>query len=266
MKRVITIYSNKMEKSISTKEILSQKLIDYGFETSDKINPSTELIICIGGDGTLLEAIHQFKFPDIPVIVINTGHLGFFAEITPDKIDDFIKDYKNEQYLIQEVYPLEASICTKDKCLDIAAINEVVIKNVLSRTVHLELMVNNNKIQKFSGDGILISTPMGSTAYNYSAGGSIIDPNLNLFQLTPIAPMNTKVYRTFTSSIILPIDSVISIHPEHRFEESILVVIDGKEYKFDEIEKVIVFKSELRLKMLRLKNYEFWNRVAEKFL
>ncbi|MGL5327784.1 MAG: NAD(+)/NADH kinase [Peptostreptococcaceae bacterium] len=266
MDRTITIYSNSLQKSIEVKNILIQRLNNEGYEVNDKIEKNTELIICIGGDGSLLDAIHKFKFPNIPVIVINTGNLGFFAEITPSQIDEFIQAYKNKEFFIQETYPLEASICTNDKSIDVAAINEIVIKNIQSRTVHLELKVNQNKIQKFSGDGVLISTPIGSTAYNYSAGGSIIDPSLNLFQLTPIAPMNTKVYRSFTSSIILPIDSKISIYPEYRFENSILIVIDGKEYKFSEIEKVIVFKSNLKVKLLRLNDYEFWNRVSEKFL
>ncbi|MFR5132401.1 MAG: NAD(+)/NADH kinase [Terrisporobacter sp.] len=135
-----------------------------------------------------------------------------------------------------------------------------------SRTVHLDLQVDGIKIEHFSGDGMLISTPMGSTAYNYSAGGSIVDPNLNLLQLTPIAPMNTNAYRSFTSSIILPTTSVISISPEFDFENTILIVADGTQYKFTRIEEVKIYKSHKKVKLLRLNGYEFWNRVSEKFL
>ena len=266
MKGVITISYNNLHKSVETKEILVDKLNKSGFKVSEKIEKETELLISIGGDGSFLETIHKFNFSEIPVIAINTGHLGFFAELSPEKIDQFISAYINKQYFIQQVYPLEASIRTKEECIKISAVNEIVIKNIQSRTVHLDLQVDGMKIEHFSGDGMLISTPIGSTAYNYSAGGSIVDPKLDLYQLTPIAPMNTNAYRSFTSSIILPTTSIISISPEYEFENSILIVIDGKQYKFTQIEEVKIYKSNYKLNLLRLNGYEFWNRVAEKFL
>ena len=266
MKRTITIAYNNLDKSIETKNILVEKLLNYDFEVSEKIEENTELIISIGGDGSFLQTVHKFDFVDIPVIAINTGHLGFFAELSPDKIDTFINAYKNKEYFIQEAETIEANICTEDENIKLDAINEIVIKNIQSRTVHLDLQVDGIKIEHFSGDGMLISTPMGSTAYNYSAGGSIVDPNLNLLQLTPIAPMNTNAYRSFTSSIILPTTSVISISPEFDFENTILIVADGTQYKFTKIEEVKIYKSHKKVKLLRLNGYEFWNRVSEKFL
>lgn len=266
MERIITISSNNMKKSLETKKILSEKLKSAGFCISDRLENESELIISIGGDGSFLKTINDFNFPNIPVVVINTGHLGFFAELDPSEIDEFIQDYKSKKVFIQEVHPLKANICTKDSHSTIEAINEVVIKSVCSRTLHLDLMVNENKIQKFSGDGMLISTPIGSTAYNYSAGGSIVDPSLDTLQLTPLAPMNTIAYRSFTSSIILSAHSTISILPEYRFENSILVVVDGVEYKFNDIVNIDIIRSETKIKLLRRSNYEFWKRASEKFL
>ena len=244
MKRVITINSNDLEKSLYTKELLTKKLEENNFLVSSKLEENTELIISI----------------------INTGHLGFFAEFDPDEIDEFIELYKNNNFTIQEVHPLKGSICTKESSKDIYAVNEIVIKSVCSRTLHLDLRVNENKIQNFSGDGMLISTPIGSTAYNYSAGGSIIDPSLDTLQLTPLAPMNTIAYRSFTSSIVLSAKSTISIVPEYRFENSILVVVDGNEYRFNDITDIHIVRSDLKLKLLRRSDFEFWKRVSEKFL
>ena len=266
MKRVITINSNNLEKSIETKEILTKKLIENDFLVSSKLEKNTELIISIGGDGSFLKTIQDFKFPSVPMVVINTGHLGFFAEFDPDEIDEFISLYKNNDFTVQEVHPLKGSICTKDNSTDIYAVNEIVIKSVCSRTLHLDLRVNENKIQNFSGDGMLISTPIGSTAYNYSAGGSIIDPSLDTLQLTPLAPMNTIAYRSFTSSIVLSAKSTISIVPEYRFENSILVVVDGNEYRFNDITDIHIVRSDLKLKLLRRSDFEFWKRASEKFL
>ena len=266
MKRVITIKSNNLDKSIQTRYILTKKLIENGFFVSSKVEENTELIISVGGDGSFLKTIQDFKFPTVPMVVINTGHLGFLAEFAPDEIDEFIDLYKKNDFTIQEVHPLKASICTKENSTDIYAVNEIVIKSVCSRTLHLDLRVNENKIQNFSGDGMLISTPMGSTAYNYSAGGSIIDPSLDTLQLTPLAPMNTIAYRSFTSSIVLSAKSTINIVPEYRFENSILVVVDGNEYRFNDITDINVVRSDLKLKLLRRSDFEFWKRAAEKFL
>lgn len=266
MNKVITINSNRLEKSIMVKDILRKKLTKEGYIVSDTIKSNTELVIAIGGDGCFLQTIHKFDFVDIPVLGVNTGHLGFLAELSPEQIDFFIKAYKNNEYFIQSVSPIEAKINTKYKNIEITAINEIVIKNVKSRTVHLHLKVDGIKMQSFSGDGMLISTSIGSTAYNYSAGGSIVDPKLNVLQLTPIAPMNTNAYRSFTSSIILPKTSIIEISPEYEFENTILIVIDGKEYKFKHIEDVKVYKSEKKINLLRLNGYEYWHRVSEKFL
>ena len=258
MKRVITINSNNLEKSLETKELLTKKLMENNFLVSSKLEENTELIISIGGDGSFLKTIQDFKFPSVPMVVINTGHLGFFAEFDPEEIDKFIDLYKNNDFIIQEVHPLKGSICTKDSSKDIYAVNEIVIKSVCSRTLHLDLRVNENKIQNFSGDGMLISTPIGSTAYNYSAGGSIIDPSLDTLQLTPLAPMNTIAYRSFTSSIVLSAKSTINIVPEYRFENSILVVVDGNEYRFNDITDINIVRADLKLKLLRRSDFENW--------
>lgn len=266
MRRIISINSNQVNKSVETKKILAEKLINAGFEVTYEFSKDAELIISIGGDGSFLKTVHDFDFPQTPIIGINTGHLGFFPEISPNHIDNFIKYYKNNNFLVQDISLLKASICT-NKCIsNMYAINEVVVKGDKSRTIHLSLDVNGKHIQNFSGDGMIISTPTGSTAYNYSASGSIVDPSLNLMQLTPLYPINTNAYRCFTSSIIFSSESIIKIIPEYRFEDSILIVIDGIEYRFNHMSNIEISISDLKIKLLRMLDYEFWSRVSEKFL
>ncbi|MEG1312603.1 MAG: NAD(+)/NADH kinase, partial [Romboutsia sp.] len=257
---------NEVTKSLETKRILIEKLIAAGFEISYDFHPDTELVISIGGDGSFLKTIHDFEFPEVPIVGINTGHLGFFPDISPDHIDIFIESYLKKDYVIQDISLIQASVCTNKHCLDIFAINEVVVKGDKSRTIHLNLKVNDNNIQNFSGDGMIISTPTGSTAYNYAAGGSIVDPSLNLMQLTPLHPINTNAYRCFTSSIIFSNESVINIIPEYRFEDSILIVIDGVEHRYSQISDIKIFISDVKINLLRMSNYEFWSRVSDKFL
>lgn len=264
--KYISLSYNNLEKSIKTKEKLKIELEKENFVVFEQIKNEADLIISIGGDGTFLKTAHEINFKNIPLIGLNTGHLGFFTEFEESEIDTLIEFIKSSEFFVQEINLIKANIYSNNQKTTIDAINEIVIKNIASRTVHLDISVDKRKIQSFSGDAILVSTPMGSTAYNYSAGGSIVDPRLDIIQLTPIAPMNTTAYRSFTSSIILPSKSMIDIVPEHRFEKSILVVSDGIEYNFDEIEKIDISKSQVKIKLLRMKNYDFFERACEKFL
>lgn len=266
MKKIINITANLSVISQETSKTLKSKLESKGFEVTDKLTSKVDLIVCIGGDGSFLRTVHEYNFTSIPIIGINTGHLGFFQEIHPCEIDDFIDSYMKNDYYIQEINPIKSYIYTKNRCIESFAINEIVIKNNLSRTIHLNLSVNNNFIEKFSGDGIIVSTPTGSTAYNYSSGGSIVDPSLKLIQITPLSPINTNAYRSFTSSIILSEHSVVDITPEYRFENYVLIVHDGVEHKYSETTKIIIKSSDIKIKLLRFKNYEFWSKVSEKFL
>lgn len=131
--------------------------------------------------------------------------------------------------------------------------------------MHLNICIEGEPIEKFSGDGILVATSAGSTAYNYSLGGSIVDPRLKLLQVTPIAPMNTTAYRSFTSSILLPAELSLSIVPELD-ENKIFIMNDGIQTGYSNVKKVVVTEAETIVQLLRLKNYNFWDKIKTKFL
>ncbi len=263
---VINIVTNEKPVSKETSRILKQKLEKNGYYIPNEFDYNADLIICIGGDGSFLHTLHTYNFPNIPIIGINTGHLGFFQELSPYQLDEFIFRYEKGDYIIQELYAVGASVRTRTSCTEVLGINEVVIKGNKSRTVHLNISLDDSFLQRFSGDGILVSTPAGSTAYNYSLGGSIVDPKLSLLQITPIAPMNTTAYRSFTSSVIVNPQMTIKVYPEYTFENSLLIITDGVEYKYNEITEISLKMSDVKAQLLRLKDYDFWNKVKEKFL
>jgi NAD+ kinase len=264
--RIVNIVSNNRPISKETSRVLKHKLEKNGFFVPEGFDQNADLIMCVGGDGSFLRTLHENNFPDMPIIGVNTGHLGFFQELSPYQLDEFIFRYEKGDYIIQQLHPVEALVCTKQHCIEIIGINEIAIKGDKSRTVHLNISLDDSFLEKFSGDGVLVATPTGSTAYNYSLGGSIVDPRLNLLQITPVAPISTTAYRSFTSSIIVPENSTIKIFPEYTFENSILIITDGMEHKHDEIEEIHLRMSDLKPKILRLKDYDFWNKVKEKFL
>lgn len=266
MSRKIVVTSNPTEKSQEVYFEISNKLEMHGFSVYNSMVDGAELIIIIGGDGWFIKTIHDFEYPDIPIVGINTGHLGFLQDINPCDIDLLIENYLNQNYCIIEIAPIRADIYMDSVQVTCFAINEVVIRGTKSRMIHLNLKINNSVIECFSGDGLIVSTPTGSTAYNYSSGGSIIDPSLESLQITPLAPTNTNAYRSFTSSIITAPDSLIEVNPEYRFEDSLLIVNDGIENQYNSITRVRLTTFAKKMKVLRLHSYDFWEKVTDRFL
>lgn len=266
-KRIICIRSNWMPASKETASLLKSKLSASGFVVSESFTDEAELLISIGGDGSTLDAIHEYDFPDIPIVGINTGHLGFFQEIHPEELDEFIFNYKKGCYSTQQLVTVQAVVTTKDdeECIH-TGLNEIVIRGSHSYSSHLNISIGDSFIERFSGDGILIASPAGSTAYNYSVGGSIVDPRLKLLQVTPIAPMNTTAYRSFTSSILLPSDMTLGVIPEYTKDNHTYILNDGKETLYEDIKKITVGFSDRSIKLIRFESYDFWNKVKTKFL
>lgn len=265
-KRIINIISNKNYESRKTKIRLIDKLEEKNFCISENYSLDAELNICIGGDGAFLRAVHRNKFPTIPFIGINTGHLGFFQEILPTNIDEFIDKYINKDFEIEEIYLVDAEVCTKQKCFNLTGVNEIVIKGIKSKVVHLGIYIDGNHLQKFSGDGIIVSTPVGSTAYNFSSGGSIIYPSIKTLQITPLSPISSKTFRSLPNSAVIPGELIISIKPEFKYENSILIINDGMEFIYDNIISINLNISDNKIYKLNFSKDMYWDNLKSKFL
>lgn len=265
-KRIINIFENDSPLSGETRRIFKQKLEKAGYSVCDEFSPQAELIVCIGGDGQLLRTLHQLDFPSIPFVGINTGHLGFFQELHPDQLDEFIFLYNQGRCAVQKLKTVKATIEIGSQRVCRKGLNEIVITGDNAQLTHLNLFIDDSFIETFSGDGLLICSPAGSTAYNYSLRGSIVDPRLDLLQVTPIAPQSTAAYRSFTSSILLPSHRSVTIYPENRQGKGINVVADSTHFCYDGIDKITVELSEETVQLLRFENYDFWRKVKSKLL
>ena len=166
---------------------------------------SSDLIISIGGDGTFLNTARVVGNNNIPILGVNLGSLGFMAEVTPDEIDDFIVDIIHNKFKVDEL----CLLATKHKKKKIFnSLNDIVIdKSNSVRMIDIEIFCNKEKVIRFVGDGVIVSTPTGSTGYSMSAGGSIISPLSRVFIITPICP-HTLNFRP----IVIPDDNIIDIH------------------------------------------------------
>ena len=224
------------------------------------------MILVIGGDGAFLHALSRCGYPKTPFLGINTGHLGFFQELNPDEKDKIVKFCSGEGYTLQENRLLKAEIETDRGSVIDYAINDILVKDSGSSVIKLRLSIGDSFIEEFFGDGILVSTAAGSTAYNYSLGGAIVDPRTPMLQLTPYAPINNRAYRTFTSSLVLPPSLDITVELISRDNDRPAFYADGREIYKGNFNKVTVKLSNHIINVVRNEDYNFWGKVQSKFL
>lgn len=267
MSKNLFIYLNNKESSIEASKKFEQTAISYGWNILNEYSEEADLLVCIGGDGTFLSFVHKYKFPSIPIIGINTGHLGFFQESSPQDIKRTLEIIENNDYNIQTIKPVEAKIVTEGSTFTRTGVNEVLIRGLYSHVSQFSVTIQDTKIQDFSGDGVLISTPVGSTAYNYSLSGSLVSPELDILQLTPVAPMNTNAYRCFHSSILLPSNDTIRIAGIGRNANgTIMLSFDGRTHEFNNVKYVDINQSDKELHLIRFSTYDYWAKLSSKLL
>ena len=261
------IFSNNKEKSLETASLLRPILTDRDYGIIDEYNENADLLICIGGDGTFLSFVHKCRFPSAPILGINTGHLGFFQDSSPEEMEQTIDDITAGRFKLQAIKPVEARIVTARNEFRRVGLNEILVRGQFSHVSQFSVSIDQTKVQDFSGDGILVSTPVGSTAYNYSLDGSLVSPDLDVLQLTPVAPMNTNAYRSFHSSILLPANEIIRISGIGRSTRgTIILSFDGRTHEFSNVEYVEVTQSAKEIHLIRQKDYDYWKKLSNKLL
>lgn len=252
---------NSHSEKIFRELIIKLKKIGYIIDNND-----FDLALAIGGDGAFLRMVRNCDFNSkVYYLGINTGTLGFSNEIYPSEIDNFLLMLQEDNYQVEEVSVGETSVFGKYNNFKLNFLNEILIRNANLKTVHLDVKVNSELLENFVGDGLLLSTSFGSTAYNLSFGGGIIYNDLHILQLTPIAPINNKSYRTLRNSVIIKEERKISISPKLN-SSNLLLTLDGENYVYHDIEWLETTVKKEKIKCLRMYNYDYTRRIHEKFL
>lgn len=261
------VFCNRKNTSIAAYDNLIEILKRRGHEVLEEFSEDATLLICIGGDGTFLSFVHKCGFPSAPILGINTGHLGFFQESSTKDLETTIEDIENGNYKIQNIKPVSAKIYTRDRDFTRIGVNEIVVRGTYSHSSHFSVFIEDTKIQDFSGDGILVASAVGSTAYNYSLGGSLVSPDLDVLQLTPMAPMNTNAYRCFRTSILVPAKDTITIRGNGRSTGgTILLSFDGRTHEFNNVSHIEISQDESEVHLIRHNDYDYWNKLSTKLL
>jgi NAD+ kinase len=230
--------------------------------TSDRnLYKKSNVIISIGGDGTMLDTAYKARFYDKPVVGVNLGKLGFLAEVNIDQIDLLIEEIKAEKFTIEERMVIEAK-CLGHNVEKLYAINDIVIdKAGWPKMIELNVSVNKEYLTSFAADGIIVATPTGSTGYSLSAGGPVVSPATDVITISPISP-HTLTMRPF----ILPGSDKILVRAESLHKE-ILVNCDGQRvFAFTPPLEIEISKSDHPLKLVHTSITSYFKILRKKLL
>ena len=237
---------------------------DYkSFKTFDTLDKSFDFLVSVGGDGTILRAIIFVKDMGIPIVGINTGRLGFLATIQVNQIENAIQNIIDGKYKISErsLLSIETSPENEDiKSLNFA-LNEIAVsrKNTTSM-ITVETYLNGEYLTSYWSDGLIISTPTGSTGYSLSCGGPVITPDTKSFVLAPIAPHNLSA-----RPLIIPDSTEIQLKVEGR-EESHLISLDSRIATLENGTIIKIKKANFTIKIIDLLNESFLDTLRKKLL
>ncbi len=259
------IVSRGDERSDKIKAKMKQYLIDFDL-LYDTETP--ELVISVGGDGTFLEAFRRYvdKLDTTAFLGVHTGHLGFYTDWTSDEIEKLVIEIAKTPFHVVE-YPLLEVIIRfsndEKKSLRSLALNETTIKTVEGSVV-FDVQIRGEHFETFRGDGLCISTPSGSTAYNKALGGGIIHPSLESIQITEIASINNRVFRTIGSPLILPKHHTCLLRPLRK--DSFIIAFDHITKSFTNVKSIQCRVAKERVRFVRYRPFPFWNRVRDSFV
>lgn len=259
-----SIVSKGDERSNKIKMRTKQHLIDFNL-IYDELEP--DLVISVGGDGTFLEAFHRYvhRLKETAFIGIHTGHLGFYADWLPKELEKLIIEIAKTPFQVVEYPLLEVTIQLKGGGEEnrILALNEATIKTAEGSVV-FDLEIRGEYFETFRGDGLCISTPSGSTAYNKALGGAIIHPSLEAIQVAEMASINNRVFRTIGSPLVLPKHHTCVLRP--MVDHSFLIAIDHFTDTYRDVRSIQCKVASERVRFARFRPFPFWNRVRDSFI
>lgn len=236
---------------------------DEPFETYKELDSSYSLLISIGGDGTILRAVTLIRDSGIPIVGINTGRLGFLATISLDQFETSIEQLLNGNYQLSKRRLLSVSTSTPNKDIDHTnfALNEITVsrKNTTSM-ITVETHLNSEYLTSYWADGLILSTPTGSTGYSLSCGGPVITPESKNFVLTPIAPHNLNA-----RPLVINDDTIVKLKVTGR-EKEYLISLDSRIVTLPNDCVVTVKKAEFYINLVELEDKSFLKTIRKKLL
>lgn len=220
-----------------------------------------DMVISIGGDGTFLKAASRVGRKNIPILGINTGRLGFLADVSPEEINDTFNEIHKGQFKVEDRSILQLESDLEELKGYPFALNEIaILKRDSSSMIAIHTTINGAYLTTYQADGLVISTPTGSTAYSLSIGGPIIVPHSNTIAIAPVAPHSLNV-----RPIVIRDDWEITLDVESR-SHNFLIAIDGRSESCSESSRLTIRKADYTIKVVKRYNHVFFDTLRTKMM
>lgn len=222
---------------------------------------NADMVLSIGGDGTFLKAASRVGNRNIPILGINTGRLGFLADVSPEDMEDTFDDIYNHNYKIEDRSVLQVYCDGQELKGYPYGLNEIaILKRDSSSMIAIHASINGAPLTTYQADGLVIATPTGSTAYSLSIGGPIIVPHSNTIAITPVAPHSLNV-----RPIVINDDWEITLDVESR-SHNFLIAIDGRSETCSEGTRLTIRKAPYQIKVVKRPNHIFFHTLRDKMM
>lgn len=253
LKEIFTNYG--MEVYIDS---ISGGMIDVMGMEFELLCRQCDTLVTLGGDGTLISAVRRSFNYNIPIFGVYAGTLGFLADVSMDELDDFAKNMATGNYRIDERSVLEATFIKDKEEVKVHAFNDIVFtRPSISNMIHVETLVDNKAFNTYHGDGVIVSTPTGSTAYNLSAGGPVLFPLTKVFTLTPICPHSLT-----QRPVVLPGEFSIEMKTT---DSKALIIVDGQDmHEFNEGDSIHIKLSNNYARLIHRNEFNYFDVLKEK--
>ena len=220
-----------------------------------------DFVISMGGDGTFLKAASRVGHKDIPILGVNMGRLGFLADISPDDIEHCIDALAQDDFAIESRALIQVEADGNPLGDFSYALNDVaILKRDTASMISIRANINGQYLNTYQADGLVVSTPTGSTAYSLSNGGPIIVPGTKVFSMTAVAPHSLNV-----RPIVIPDSAVVELDVESR-SHNFLVAIDGRSEKCKEGTKITLRRAPYDVKVVKRSDHRYFNTLREKMM
>ncbi len=230
------------------------------FNNHEDITGNADIMFSIGGDGTFLEAVSIVQDDGIPIVGINTGRLGFLADIPSDHIESSLSAIFKEQYTVENRSLVRVKLIGRDLDGFCCALNEVSVQKRHASMITIHTYLNDVYLNSYWADGLIISTPTGSTAYSMSVGGPIVTPDSNNFIISPMSPHNLTI-----RPLIVPDINRFRIEVESR-DDSYLMTLDSRTEILKGDVQLLLEKADFTIKTLRIKDATYYNTLRNKLM
>ncbi|REJ31446.1 MAG: NAD kinase [Caldibacillus debilis] len=262
-KNIYFYYQPSPEVSEKVKKLreLSER---YGLKPVEN-SRDANIIVSVGGDGTFLQAVRKSGFRDdcLYAGISVENQVGAYSDFHVDETDEMVEAMTSEKVEVRKYPTIQVTV---DDEAAFYCLNECTIRSSIVKTFVMEVYIDDLHFETFRGDGMIIATPTGSTGYNKSINGAVVDPLLHCFQVSELASLNNNIYRTLGSSFILSGDRTLTLKVVHSGNDFPIVSMDNEALSIRNLRKIEVKLSGKIVKVIKLKDNSFWEKVKRTFL